>query len=172
MYGARRYALAEPLKEILQRAFDIPREHLWGTQAQKEAVIPGLNMSGRWLMQHLGTDGIRTVLGEDFWVKLTLETIRKDNPSLAVIEDVRFLSEVKGIQDHPLLRTWSIWKLHAPWRDSKADPTHQSESELTQIQADFDIAPATKSLEALYTEIDKACANFRLKPLMNAIEAP
>jgi hypothetical protein len=175
-YGARPFALAEPLKVLIQRAFDVPRAYLYGTQAQKEAVIPGLGLSGRYLMQRIGTNGMRSVFGDDFWVKHTMNEIEDHAVGLAVIEDVRFLSEASYIRDWcDVPRTQTpcyIWKLAHPWLEATADPSHQSEAEWQRVQEDHRISTPDKSLGALYLEVDRACSKFGIPPVRYSIEAP
>lgn len=95
-YDAKKYSFAYPLKEIARRVFDFTEGQLYGSQAEKEAVDPRYNFSPRWLLQKLGTEGIRAVLGEDTWWQSCLRRILDDRPSLVVIEDFRFSNEVDG----------------------------------------------------------------------------
>jgi hypothetical protein len=173
-YGARHFALAEPIKEIVYKAFGVPRESLWGTQAQKEVVIPGLGMSGRQLMQKIGTDGIRAVLGNSIWVRHTMGLIHEaciEGGRLAVVADVRFLSEAVGIRLAPeLIGPRYIWKIDHPWLRTADE--HQSETEWRQVRADHVISTPTKSLDTLYLAVDRACAKFGIKPTLTSIEAP
>jgi len=97
-YGAGRYAFADPLKQLCIRTLDFAHEQLNGTQAQKEAVDPRYGFSARWFIQRLGTEGVRTVLGPDFWWRYALARISIDAPDLAVIEDVRFVNEADGVR--------------------------------------------------------------------------
>lgn len=106
-YGAVRYTLAKPLKQMVQRAFDLTDEQVYGTQAQKEAIDPRYNVSPRWLLQHIGTEGIRGTFGPDFWVDYLLDRVRKESPKLAVVDDVRFINESAKLMDAGA----SIWKI-------------------------------------------------------------
>lgn len=153
-YGARRYALATPLKEIARRAFDLSVAQVYGTQADKDAIDPRYNVSARWLLKRLGTEGIRAVLGADFWWKYALDTIARDRPEFAVIDDVRFINEAEGIGR----AGGFVWRLDpVPGRPQKpAD--HQSELEWMLAKHDARIAPRSPGLEHLYREIDAAMA--------------
>src|SRR5678809_1072818 len=86
-YGAHRYAFANPLKELIRRAFDMTEAQLYGTQRDKETKDPRYNVSPRWLMTHIGTEGIRSVFGPDIWAETTLKQICEERPKFAVIED-------------------------------------------------------------------------------------
>lgn len=59
--------------------------------------IPGF-MTGREVMQFVGTEIFRKMYSE-VWVDATICNINNDNPTMAIITDVRFPNEVKGIQN-------------------------------------------------------------------------
>jgi len=152
-HGARVYAFATPLKELVRRAFKLSEAQLYGTQEEKLTLDPRYNVSPSWLLEHIGTQGCRGTFGDDFFVERTVAQIRKDAPALAIVEDVRFLSEAAGLR----AVGGKVWKLHrAP--DVKAWPSdHQSETELEQIVADLDLHPGAGGVEQLYHALDMAC---------------
>ena len=131
-YGATRYSFAEPLKEIVRLAFNMTWEQVYGSQAQKEAIDPRYNVSPRWLLQHLGTEGIREVLGPNFWWQHCQDRILYEQPSLAVIDDMRFANEAEGLLalNEDGTQLVHIWRIESDRpRDTTADQNHQSESE-------------------------------------------
>lgn len=138
-YGAVRYSFADPLKDMVARAFDLSPEQVRGTQAQKEAVDPRYNVSPRWLLQRIGTEGCRATFGESFWTDQTLERIEKGQATLAVIEDVRFVNEAEAIR-RVRRDGWAaegfVWRLECPDRQSSADTTHASEAEYLRAPHD------------------------------------
>ncbi len=159
-YGAVRYALATPLKEIVRLAFDLKPEQVYGTQAAKDAIDARYGVSGRWLLKRVGTQGVRAVLGEDFWWKYALDTIKRDAPKFAVIDDVRFINEADGISN----AGGFVWRLDpVPGRPQK-EADHQSEREWMLARHDVRIAPRASGLEALYAELDSAMvfSDFKL----------
>lgn len=170
VYGAKVYAFATPLKQIVGNAFGLSYSQLYGTQAEKEANDERYNVSPRWLMQRIGTDGIRHVLGDTFWANLILADIRQDRPKLAVIEDVRFESEATAVRfelnrgpfDTTAERLGYVWRLDNPWYVDDAD--HPSESEWQRCPYDAALVPAEKTPEALYREIDAACRKYGIYP--------
>jgi hypothetical protein len=169
-YGAKRYAFADPLKQICMRTLDMTREQVYGTQEQKETRDPRYNFSPRWFLQRLGTEGMREVFGPDVWWKLTLDRIDNDRPALAVIEDVRFVNEAEGIRrerwrtepipygfpdDCRSIRIPSyVWRLEPPGFTPTAAPTHQSEAQWSLCKYDYKLAPLYRGLEHLYDCID------------------
>jgi len=54
-------------------------------------------MTARQVMQYVGTDIFRR-MHFDVWVDATIRRIQREQPQLAIISDVRFPNEVKGIQ--------------------------------------------------------------------------
>jgi hypothetical protein len=87
--------LAWPIKEMVNCLLGIggikPLREL-----PKEEVIPELGVSPRRLMQTLGTDWGRKVLGDDAWLNLARRQIERYNDiDLAIIPDVRFENEAR-----------------------------------------------------------------------------
>lgn len=172
-YGAKRYSLAGPLKEIAKRVFEFSDEQLYGTQAQKEADDPRYNFSPRWLLQRLGTEGCRAVLGPNVWTDALMRHIKMELPELAVVDDVRFVNEANKIREgfwrsSRIPGTMDeydpgyIWRLESPWRETTADASHASEAEWTQCEFDHRIAPTEYGIENLYALVDEACAHFNI----------
>lgn len=159
-YGAKRYSFAYPLKEIVRRAFDLTEDQVFGTQKDKETVDARYNVTPRWLLQRIGTEGIREVLGRDIWWQNCLSRIFNDQPEVAVIEDFRFLNEVNGFL---ALNTQEggpqsyIWRLEHPAdRVTEADQTHQSEAEWSTCPFTNLVKPEKYGLIELYDAVDKA----------------
>lgn len=175
-YGARKYSFAFPLKEIVRRAFDLTDNQVFGSQPFKETVDPRYNVSPRWLLQRLGTEGIRSVLGEDFWWQNCLDRLAEDDPTIAVIEDFRFQNEVNGflslnINVDPAYPIVNIWRIEAPGkRATAADPDHQSEAEWTQCAYTNLVKPAKFGLGELYDAADEAAYASGLLPMVAVLE--
>ena len=104
-YGFARFAFADPLRDaalvILQHAGVSDQ---WLTQRElKEHPIAGLGWSARQLMQHLGTEGVRS-LDPDAWIRILqlraglgeLDTPVADR---IVITDVRFANEAAWLME-------------------------------------------------------------------------
>ena len=90
--GYETYAFAKPLKAALAAiGFPEPESRL-----DKEAKYPEKDYSYRRLMQVFGTDFVRKVLGEQFWVELAEKNVDLAVPT--VITDVRFENEADFIR--------------------------------------------------------------------------
>jgi len=89
-----------PIKRMLE-AINVPREALHGTAEQKEAEIEWLGVSGRRMMQTLGTEWGRA-LNPNIWVDVVRYEIRKaeqHGASIVVIDDVRFPNEAALVHE-------------------------------------------------------------------------
>ncbi len=159
-YGAQRYSFAMPLKEMVKRALDLSDEQVYGTQAQKEAIDPRYLHSARWFLQRIGTEGCRAVFGDGFWTEQCLNTIWRQNPKLAVIEDCRFANEADAVTKSVLLGGF-VWRLH-PVADAEAlayaegAGKHASEEEWKTLDASLELQPSARGLEELHALVDKA----------------
>ncbi len=99
-YGFERTAFASPLKTGVRAMFGLTRAHTDGDL--KEEVIPHLGVSPRQLMQWLGTEYGRDLIGPTVWIDVVLERWRalcgkKHNP-LLVVTDVRFNNEAEALR--------------------------------------------------------------------------
>jgi adenylate kinase family enzyme len=179
-YGACRYSFAHPLKKIVRQAFDLTKDQVWGSQRIKETVDPRYGVSPRWLLQRIGTEGIRNTLGSDFWWELCMQQILADEPRIAVIDDFRFENEVNGFLSmnincdpkYPMVHIWRIESDRA--RDTQADASHQSETEwmkcayTQQIQAKA-AADEDQSLLNFYDAIDEVAGDSGLSAAVNVL---
>ena len=94
-YGMVQFALATPVKDMLKLVFgDV------FYNGDRKQVIPWVGHSPRKLMQSLGTDWGREMLGEDIWIKVLEREIKK-TPGVSqrgiVITDVRFRNEAQWV---------------------------------------------------------------------------
>ena len=112
------------------RELDLPGSHYVFTD--KEAIIPGLGVSARHMMQTLGTEWGRACIHPDFWVMIArakAERIMKDGVSV-VIDDVRFPNEAAMIRD----LGGELWRIDRPGVSYSG--SHESEGGLEDITPD------------------------------------
>lgn len=98
--GAVSLKFATPLKEVAGRlveamGYSPSKAAAFIEGAAKEQLIPELGVSGRQLLQTLGTDWGRKVLGPDIWVNLVMKEVarRVAKSDRFVIDDMRFPNE-------------------------------------------------------------------------------
>jgi hypothetical protein len=115
------YAFADPLKELCQDIYCLPHECFYGDDDQKNKVVEEIGVSGRHILQFIGTEVFRNI-DEHTWInylerelqKLSVENLRpiprilrllgiKKKMIHAVIQDVRFLNEAEML----LFLRWS-----------------------------------------------------------------
>jgi sulfite reductase beta subunit-like hemoprotein len=104
-FGAEVRSLAAPLKRAVQNVFGFSDAQIWGTQEEKAAIDPRYRVSPRWLLQRLGTEGLREQFGEDIHLRALLDTLRREeaarpvgaSPRLYVVDDVRFPNDVRFV---------------------------------------------------------------------------
>jgi len=103
------YAFADVLKEFAVDVLGLEHNQVYGTNEEKnspthllwENMPTGNNkgpMTGREVLQYFGSDICRKMY-ENIWFDACIRRIRKDKPELALISDVRFSNEIKGVQD-------------------------------------------------------------------------
>lgn len=106
----KHYAFASALKDIAMGLFNIPRENLFGTDEQKNAISPykwedmptkvkGKSgpMTYREFMQYFGTNICRKIYPE-IWTSRVLADIKAEESLYAIISDARFPNEIEAVK--------------------------------------------------------------------------
>jgi len=122
-HGFIEVSFAAPIKRAIATAFDIDILDLERADF-KEAVLPWLGKSPRFLLQTLGTEWGRKMVAADLWLIIAARRIEKARAGGAVgviVSDVRFDNEA----DFILARGGHIWRI---WRQAAtAVRAHESE---------------------------------------------
>lgn len=84
----------------------------------------------RRLLQHVGTDMGRVILGQNIWIDLVMKQIESNKDY--VITDVRFQNEVDAIH----LAGGEIWRILRPFYDNNVGTRHISESGIDSLDTD------------------------------------
>lgn len=134
-HGFRTISLAETIKQMLI-TMGVPPRYL---REDKEAEIPGFGVTGRRMMQTLGTDWGRDLIGENLWVNLwardvervTHEMLCDDLQPRICCDDVRFANEAAAIRALGGV-TWKVL--------GRAEYTNEHRSEAGDFEADAIIA--------------------------------
>ncbi len=70
-WGFLEVSWAYPLKEIIgKQIFGLTQDQIYGSNEERERVIPEWNLSSRQILQKVGTDMFRNNIDKDIWVKL------------------------------------------------------------------------------------------------------
>jgi len=145
--GFKIVCFADPLYDAISVITGIPVEGL-KDRAKKEAEIPGLGRSPRFLLQTLGTDWGRDMVNSDIWVQAAMA--RSGDDEDVVMADVRFDNEAAAIQ----ARGGQVFYVVRPgWRCLEPDQaSHSSERGI-------DIARIAGYIDNSGT-VDQAAANL------------
>ena len=131
---AHRMAFAEPLYEAISVITKV-RLSQFDNRKFKEQIIPWIGKSPRYLLQTLGTEWGRKLVGEDFWVdilKNRIEMMEWWNGIARdiVITDVRFENEAKMIKG----MGGEVWQINRP--GTAAVLEHVSENGIAECYID------------------------------------
>lgn len=95
-YGYHKVAFADSLKKACKAIFGFTDEQLHDPK-KKEEVDPFWGFSPRWALQRVGTEGVRTQIGTDVWVRSLFRNAPTDRP--LVVSDVRFQNELDAMRE-------------------------------------------------------------------------
>ena len=93
--GFIKSAFANPVKIFCKQLFELSDEQLWGNS--KNVVDERYGQAPRQLLQKFGTDFVRDMVCESFWVDKFARWYL-DNEFDVVVSDVRFQDEVRIIR--------------------------------------------------------------------------
>lgn len=143
VFGYQRLALADPVRDMA-----LAIDPLIPTNGSYYRLSELVDMFGwdrtkrdisevRRLLQAIGTDAVRNILGEDSWVKLAANRISSmlDSGTKVVVTDVRFPNEATMIHDLGGI----LIRLHRS-NPEATNTQHVSESHVDTIRCDHDIA--------------------------------
>lgn len=127
--GYNKKAFADPLKKVVQALFLLDETQVHD-QSLKEITDPRWSLSPRQMMQLVGTNLIRTNLGEDFWLKHI--ELGRENLDFIVISDVRFQNEADWVRK----KGGILIRIVSNEESNSVVDTHRSETELESIHTD------------------------------------
>lgn len=133
-FGFRRLAFADPLKRAAVQLFDLSDGQVNGTLVEKEAVDPRWGLSGREILQRLGTEVGRSIHAE-VWTRAALRTIDLAPSASWVLTDCRFPNEADAIWS----RGGVVVRVVRPGFSTGASESHDSERMVDAITADFEL---------------------------------
>lgn len=99
-HGFHRMAFADPLKSAVSTLFKVPADTVF-SDAIKELQLPFWDLKFRDILQRFGTESMRDVFGQDFWIRRWLLDYAPIRDSVnVVVTDVRFENEAQTIRDY------------------------------------------------------------------------
>lgn len=145
-HGYIRLKFAQVLKDMLAvfltNFVNDPWVYLEGDK--KEEVVPGLNVTGRHLMQTLGTNWARHHIGLDTWIIATLNKLDSDRHY--VIDDMRFPNEYEALTKKGFITIRLVGY-------GEITSQHESESQLDNFPFDY-VIYNDSTIEELLTKIN------------------
>jgi hypothetical protein len=142
----QKLAFAEPVKKLCHTMFLLSEEQL-NDPVLKEQVDPRWGLSPRQMMQKVGTDMVRQMWDDDFWVKHMDMRLRKIVDKV-VVSDVRFPNEAQWIRDKGGL----LVRID-DGREQSSD-AHSSETSQSAIQEDVCIFNEKNGLKDFHDKIE------------------
>jgi len=141
--GGVKMAYADPLKDIVSTMLGIPRDILYGSQADKENFIVYGKTARHWL-QWLGTQVGREMIHRDIWVHRFTDRVLASHATLICCSDCRFKNEIELFRERVTVdRVAGSIKVVTVRIINPRVPVnleHQSESELYHLPREsFDV---------------------------------
>ena len=155
-YDYKRYAFADPIKDILKIMFDFDEKQL---NENKEQIDERWGVSPRTILQHFGTEICRNDLtkyiknikleDDTLWIKLFRIFYEKNHDKDIIITDVRFLDEINAIKSMggkilKVNRTNIEYDIHSSEKD-----IDNHDSDLIDYNIDNN-----NTLDDLYSQVD------------------
>lgn len=145
-YGFTKTAFADPLKKTCEALLGIDAKY-FTDPLLKEQIVPQWDVTPRYVMQRLGTDVVRKLFGEDFWIRHLSYRLDTSDQSFVVVSDVRFKAEADFVKS----KNGTLVRVVRP-TDTSAD-THITETEQQTIDTDY-VLYNTNSVDTLHRKID------------------
>lgn len=99
-HGYTRLQFSAPLKEAAAILLGRPVSQMRGEDGfDREAILPEWGFSTREFLQKFGTECLRNVIRQDFWVLRMMRSIQQAYPLPVVITDCRFENEAALVRD-------------------------------------------------------------------------
>lgn len=159
------FALADPLYDMVAAFTGLPNDRL-KDRSVKEEAIEWAGKSPRQLLQLLGTEFGRSVLGDDIWIRHLFRRIDATQAAMNgywkrevechfAVADVRFDNEAKAIRD----RGGVIWRIVRPWQE-RVGGDHASEAGISAGLCD-DTIVNDADVKALAASVDAALKSLQ-----------
>ena len=142
------FQFSTPLKKFCIETLGLRWEHCYGSDQERESPTQyvwgdgyaaslelcekygkkfGTPMSGREVLQVVGTDLFRNLFSKDIWAKAGLRSAAESDADVAVFTDVRFENEIQASREFPCFDKQLNIRLY---RETGLEDSHNSESAL------------------------------------------
>lgn len=159
-YGFEKVGYADALYECVSALFDIDRETI--ERFKVEEVECYFSRSKEWpkvtlthpitmrqILQRMGTDVVRDIIGKDTWVRILVKKFIDNQNVDYVVKDVRFDNEANAIHQED----WNsfIWRIIRP---GYIGDTHASEAGISNKYVNMEINN-DGNIDKLYNAVDE-----------------
>ena len=157
-YCCRKYAFADPLKELAEKIFKFSKELLWGPSENRDVSIAQFNgLTPRKVLETFGDAG--RACYPNIWAELTIQNISQytvGHFNGVVISDLRMRNELDIVKKHGGI------VIRIKRENKKNTSTHNSETEQKTIpDSDFDyVIDNNKDIKHLHDQIDSIMKNI------------
>lgn len=168
--GWPEFQFAGVLKQMTAKLIGCNPQHLEDQGFKKKAIPHIGGLTPRYIMQTLGTEWGRNVLGQDFWINLLEHHIwrkieaddarGRPTPGI-VISDVRFKNEADWIHE----MGGEVWLIVRGERAGEGG-THASEQEFNDLDEDrifFNNGTKSELFDRIDRNIDKVSAHRQIR---------
>lgn len=150
--GVKKLSIAQPIKQITTQLFDVTLEELESLKRNQHHKIMlvdtsfmgrlkfflfGNNraaMTIREFFMYFGTNIMRSFFGDNVWINILKQEIKKNNADFIIISDLRFKSEYKALSQ---IKDYSLYIIKISRPDAVLDTNHASETEINHIPAHY-----------------------------------
>lgn len=164
----KKYALADPIREVCKTIFDWKDEDFQGEK--KEQIDSYWRLSPRQAMQWIGTEAFQYYIGNDFplfkkeigrciWVYKFLKWRDKFPYSSIVISDLRFHHELDTLEEN---LGNEVISMRVNNNRINPDNTHASEQDIPDLNVDYDI-DNSGNLFYLYSQLNEFLDYYRTR---------
>lgn len=140
-------AFADAVKEVAAVALGLPKDEFFNDECkQKEYLFfDGTILTGRQILQKIGTDCLRNHLNYSIWITNIQNKIKRSNSDIFIITDVRFKNEMD------FLVYKEAYSIRVNRLDLPNDDNHISEVDLDEEKR-FDLVVTSNSSEPDYKQ--------------------
>lgn len=140
-YSVEIMSFAEPMKDILATTLGISLEQLDDFKNNNNDVyvdyVTGYDINNcRLMLQMFGTEAMKKHFGDDVWVNLTRDKIRKSTADFVIISDWRFPNEY-NVLDNTI--NFKVQTVHVVNPRVSTSDTHSSEIALDDFECNHRI---------------------------------
>lgn len=99
-FGYRKVGFSDPIREIAKTIFGFEDEDF--VNERKEEINPVWNLSPRFALQKIGTEGSRNVFQDDIWIRCIerkiAKLVEKEDQRKFIIRDLRYENEADFVR--------------------------------------------------------------------------